>query len=927
MSFFSRLRNAIHPRRLDDDLRDEMADHLARRAAALREQGLSADEAVHQAARRFGNTTQIREQSREIRLSAILETTFQDLRYAVRGMRKSPAFAITAILSLALAIGANTAIYSIVDAALLRPLPVPEPDRLFTLANPDILAAGEQPGGGRVTFSYPLYRQFRDAAGEAARLALFSNGNQTDVQIPDKGAPVEKAICQYVSGDAFDILGVPPALGRVFSTSEDRIPWGHPYIVISYDYWQRRFHGDPHIVGQRVWIATNSFAAAGGAEVIGVAREGFFGVEPGKFVDIWMPAMMFSKAALNQMTWGWLRIFGRLAPGVTQSQLKARLDPVQHSYNELMVKWFPTTPPSIQQQFRNLPLLVVPGDRGASNFQTSFARPLWIVLSVALGILLIACANVASLLLARSTARSSEMAMRISLGAGRSRLIRQLLTESLLTSAVAGALGWIFAQITAPVLIAMLSEKTRPVRLALLMDTRVLLFCAAVSALAAVFFGLLPAWQASGVQPMREFHGARTAAGKLRMGRFFVGLQVAFAFTLVIAGASFLFSLKNLFAVDTGFNPHNVAVISVSTELSDIAQKPELNVFLDDLQRRIEALPGIQSAAMAQWAMFDGSHSSSQVILPGRSLPDREEYTMGVSPRYFSTMRIPLLAGREFEQRDRDYQYNGPRPSAVPIDKGRVPYFGNEDPGKGPRPTIVNQALARKYFGTDNAVGKIFQTPDDNKMMSHQIIGVVGNSSYGSLREGPQPIMYGVVRGTSYVAVYIRTQVDLGSTLHMVERETQSMGHGTHVREVTTLDTLIGDTLLREKLLAGIGGAFAFLGLLLAAIGLFGLLNYSVVRRTKEIGIRAALGARPPSLVYLVLKDMFGMIAAGLIAGLAVSLALMTFVRSLLFGIRSLDPLVITTAAAVFLAAAIIAGGLPASRAASIDPMIALRHE
>lgn len=920
MSLFSRLRNALHSKRLDNDLHDEMSDHLERRAAALRENGLSPAEAAAEASRRFGNLTQLREQSRDFRLWATLESTLQDLRYALRGMHKSPAFAVTAILSLALAIGANTAIYSIVDAALLRPLPVPEPDRLFLLSNPPIAETAGANAGDNEVFSYPLYQQFRAAASDSARLALFSLANRVDVQIPGKDAPIEKAICANVSGDAFDILGVPPALGRIFSSEEDRVPWGEPYLVISYDYWQRRFHGDPGVLSQRVQIGRHAYS------IVGVARRGFFGVEPGKFVDIWMPAMMYSKAALTTAGWSWFRIIGRTNAGTTLSALQARLQPIFSAHEDELVKTHPTMPPSIQKLFRAQPLHVRPSPTGASLFQTTFARPLWIVLGVAAGILLIACANVASLLLARSTARASEMAMRISLGAGRSRLIRQLLTESLLLSTIAGALGWAFARLSAPLLVAALSRESDPVRFALSMDTRILLFCMAISTLAAVFFGLLPAWQSSGAQPMRELHGLRIAAGKLGMGRFFVAVQVAFAFTLIVAGASFLFSLRNLLHVDTGFNPHNVSVISVSTELSDITQKPELNVFLDDLQRRVEALPAVQSASISQGTGFDGRYWESQVILPGKPLPDKEEYSMAVSPRYFSTMRIPLLTGREFEQRDRDYHHTGPPPTVV-NDAPALRYFGNENPDSGPRPAIVNQALARRYFGSENPIGKTFQTPDAEKRMTHEIIGVVGNSSYGSLREGPEPIIYGVVRGSSYVSMYIRSPLDLGSVVKMVERETDAIGHGTRIREVTTLDTLIGNTLLREKLLAGIGGVFAILGLLLAAIGLFGLLNYSVVRRTKEIGIRAALGARRPALVFLVLKEMFGMIAAGLIAGLAASLSLMTFVRSLLFGLRAVDPVVIVTAAAIFLAAAFIAGGLPASRAASIDPMIALRHE
>jgi len=296
---------------------------------------------------------------------------------------------------------------------------------------------------------------------------------------------------------------------------------------------------------------------------------------------------------------------------------------------------------------------------------------------------------------------------------------------------------------------------------------------------------------------------------------------------------------------------------------------------------------------------------------------------MPASPRYFATMQLPLLAGREFEQRDRDYQYNGP-PAQVVDNSPAQKYFGNENPASGPRPTIVNQAFVQRYYRNENPLGKIFLTPDK---AGHEIVGVVANAPYGSLREGPQPIIYFVVRGSSYVALYVRTRHDLGSIVKMVEREAEAIGHGTRIRDVTTLDTVIGDTLMSERLLAGIGGVFAFLGLLLAAIGLFGLLNYSVTRRTKEIGIRAALGARTSTLVILVLKDLVVLIGGGLAAGLACSFALMTFVRSLLFGVRPIDPLVTITGAGVFVVAALMAGGIPAKRAAAIDPMVALRHE
>ncbi len=795
-------RNLLHRRRIDSELDNEVETYFEMLAERRAAQGLSIEEARRAVRLQFESPENVKEKVRDARIGATIETTLQDIRYAWRTLYKSPAFALTAILSLALAIGANTAVYSVLDAALLRPLPVPEPDRLFTLATLQIQEQGKERPVEDASFSYPLFQQFRAAAGNSARLGLFSTAGPADIQLPNSGAPIEKAVCQFVSGDAFDILRVPPALGRIFTTAEDRVPWGHPYLVISYDYWQRRFQGAPAVLGQHIQIGRHNFT------IIGVARKGFFGVEPGKFVDIWMPAMMYSKAAFNELTWGWFRILGRLSNGTTRSQIRAALAPSFDAYDQELVRRFPQTPEPIQKQYRDRPLLIHPAVTGASHFQVEFARPLWIILGVGAGILIIASANIASLLLARSTVRSSEMAMRVSLGASRPRLIRQLLTESLLLSMIAGALGWVLAQAAAPALVAMLSEKTRPVRFALSMDTRVLLFCFAASTLAAVFFGLLPAWQASGARPMRALRGMRTEASKLRLGRTFVGVQVAFAFVLIIAGASFLFSLRNLFAVETGFNPHNVAVINVSTELSDIAQKPELNVFLDQLQRRVEALPGVSAAAIGySGGLFEGSHTSMQVIVPGHL--DREEYTMPASPRYFVTMQLPLLVGREFEQRDRDYQYSGP-PAQVVNNAPAEKYFGNEDPASGPRPVIVNQAFAKRYYADENPIGKVFRSPDN---AGHEIIGVVANAPYGSLREGPQPIVYFIVRGTNYVALYIRTNLDLGSVVKMVDQEVEAMGHGTRLRGITTLDTLIGDSLLREKLLADIGGVFAFLGL------------------------------------------------------------------------------------------------------------------
>ena len=487
ISFWSALwRNLLNRRSVEADLDSEVQAYFDTLLDRYTARGFSIDEARRAVRQQFGGADQVKENVREVRVGALIDATFQDLRYALRTLRKSPAFALTAIVSLALAIGVITAVYSILDAALIRRLPVPEPDRLFTLATLQIQEQGKERPLEDTAWSYPVYQQFRVAAGDSARLGLFSSGNVTDIQIPSKDAPMEKAICGFVSGDAFDILHVPPALGRMFTSAEDRIPWGHPYLVISYDYWQRRFQSDPGVLGRHIQIGHHNLS------IVGVARRGFFGVEPGKFVDIWIPAMMYSKAALANPTWGWFRVFGRLSRGTTLTQLQARLDPIFREYEQDLVRRFPMTPAPEQEQYRERPLLIHPAAAGYSNFQVTFARSLWIVLCAGAGVLLIACANVATLLLARGTARSPEIAMRISLGAKRSRIIRQLLTESLLLSLTAGALGWAIAQIASPALIAMLSEKVQPVRFALSMDTRVLLFCAAVSTCAAVVFGLVP---------------------------------------------------------------------------------------------------------------------------------------------------------------------------------------------------------------------------------------------------------------------------------------------------------------------------------------------------------------------------------------------------------------------------------------------------
>lgn len=885
MSWFSRFKNAWNPRRLDEDLAEEMRDHIERRATDLRRRGLSDPEAYRQAARSFGNLTGIRETSREVRLWAALDGTLQDIRYAWRGLSRNPIFALTAVASLGLAIGANTAIYSIVDAAMLRPLPVPQSERLVTLTTSEGNQAAIPASGDADAFSYPLYEKLRGAAGDAARVALFDSPNRVEAKATDADAPYEEVMQQLVSPDGFEILGVSPALGALFSPVEDHYPAPRAAVVLSYSYWQRRFGGDPAIVGHTFTIGARPYS------IVGVARKGFSGTEPGKFVDLWLPVTM-TDPDIFATDVRLFHLMGRLAPGVSREQLAARLQPVFHRYQEIRSERG-DLPSAVRKQIRETILLAHSGATGVSAFRRTFSRPLWILLAVSACILLIACANVASLLLARSTARAAEMALRVSLGAKRTRLMRQLLTENLLIAAMAALCGWVLARIAAPTLVAMVSTRSHPVQLDLAPNAGVLLFCTAICALSALLFGLLPAWQATSTGPIVELRHASGQAGRMRLGRLFVGMQVAFAFCLVTGGAGFLFSLRNLAAVETGFDERGVTVLAMTST----AQRDRQLTVMQQIQMRTAALPQVQGAATAWMAVFSDARRAQRVLLPGKRPSEQEETFYRVSPGYFAALRTPLLSGRDFTFQDND----------------------NE-----PVPTVVNRAFARRYFGNEPVLGREFRRDDG---VRHQIVGLAANSHFRSLRYGPEPIAYMPMKPPRAFTLYVRSTLDPVSVSKMVQREAQALGSEARVRDITTLEALVGSTIRTERLLAGIGGAFAFLGLILAATGLFGLLNYSVTRRTREIGIRAVLGAERASIYGLVLKDLCGTMAVGLMAGLAGALTLMHFTQLLLFGIQPVDPLVIGTALAVFAGAAVIAGGLPAHRAAAIDPAVALRHE
>ena len=890
MSWWSRLANALHSRRLDDSLEDEIQDHLERRAAALREEGITPDEARRRALAAFGSVTRIREESREIRLSAGLESTIQDVRYAWRTMRRSPAFTITAILSLGMAIGANTAIYAIVDAAMLRPLPVPDPARVFTLAAPALDAATPSGPSETESFSYPLFTQLRAAAGGAAHLAAFGPIDAAEAQGADPASPIVRITQQFVSGNAFEMLRVPPAQGRLFSPDDDRVPGLPHHAVLSFDYWRRHFSGDPAVVGQSIVLNGRPF------QIVGVASPEFFGVEPGRFVDVWVPLMTFDPGVFSNPDASLFRILGRLNDSASPEQLQARLQLVYRRRQQDVIAQHSTMPAAVLTAFAGRQLQVRPGEVGASAFQRSFARPMWIVWSVAAAMLLVACANVAGLLLSRSASRSAEMLLRTSLGASRGRLLRQLLTESVMLAGLASALGLVFANLLAPWLVTRLSSESDPIRLALVVDLRVLLFCTGIGTATTLLVGLLPAWRASGPRASSALPPGRGGRQSVGLGRTFVSVQVAFVLCLVIAGAAFLLSLHKLFTADLGFEPRGVTVLTMR---SDLGPKQDGLTLTRQLQWQVSMLPNVSAAAVAWVPIFGESRRAEQIVLEGQPPSERQETFYRISPAYFSTLQTPLVQGRDFDLRDTD--------------------------GVQPVPTIVNRAFARRYFGEEAVIGRQFARRTDNAR--HVIVGVAADAYYSDLRSGIQPVVYFPMKPPRFFTLYVRSSLDPGSVRRLVEQEARTAGPGLHVVDVTMLETLIGNTLLKEKLLAGVGGVFASLGLSLVAIGLFGLLSYSVVRRRKELALRAALGARPSALISLVLKELLAMMTAGLAAGLLASMGVMRLVQSQLFGMSAVDPVVIASASTLLLLTTSIAVVLPAYRAATMDPLVALREE
>ena len=838
----------------------------------------------------------------------------QDIRYALRVLAQNRSFAAVAILSLALGIGANTAIFTLIDYVMLRSLPVKAPEQLVVLArNPD------KPS---TSFNYPDYRYIRDHAQSYSGVIAAGEGAATAFAVPDEPGAALVVPTARVSGNYFDVLGVPAAIGRLF-TPEDNVNEGaHPLVILSYDLWQRRFAGSPKVLGRKITLNGVPFT------VIGVAAHGFHGIAVGNHSDLFVPMVMMPTLnppahGWNTRHWWWFNVMARLKPGATLQSAASELNVLQQQILKADPEYKPLPAYEKPDPRREL-MAVLPGSGGWSYFRTQFSKPLTVLMIVVGLVLLIACANVANLLLARAAGRQKEIAIRLAIGAGRMRLIRQLLMETLVVSVLGGIAGMAFAFWGVQVLLNLMPKRTIPIDLHLSPDPRVLGFAFLVSIVTGFVCGLVPALQSTRPNLVTSLKSETAAARRSRfdLRRALVALQVAVSLLLLIGAGLFLRSLSNLKSLDPGFVREHLLLVDINPQNNGY-QGQRLRDYYQRLLGKVESWHEVRSASLANITPLAGSRWNSDVGIEGYDRkPNEKPYVdfNSVGPRFFESLGIPLLAGREF--RDQDSPAITPPPKDKPDPKEVI---------TGPRFMIVNESFARRFFANRSAIGA-HVSRDDKKYKpesAFEIVGVVKDVKYFGVREATEPMVYVPVwrDGAGARTLVIRTTGDPERVIGSVRREAAGLDPSVPVRQTLTMSDQFDNNIAQERMLTTLCGFFGALALSLAAVGLYGVMAHSVARRVREIGIRMALGARAGEVLWLVLREVIWMVGIGAVIGLPAAFVVTRLLKSYLYGLTPQDPLSIVGSVALLLAITAIAGIVPARRATRVDPMIALRYE
>ena len=833
-----------------------------------------------------------------------MTSSLSDLRLAIRGLRRSPLFATVAILSLALGIGANTAIFTLIDQILLRKLPVVAPEQLVMLYQ-----RGSNMGSNMGTrmHSYPLYQDLQKKAEPLGEVlcrrvvpASVSVDNQT-----------ERVDAELVSGNYFSMLGVKPAIGRLFNPQEDdQVYQGHPVVVLSHGYWANRFGRDPGVIGKKLLV--NDYPMT----VVGVSAEGFSGIDPVQSPQIRVPVLMKPVMAPS---WGWLhmddrrarwvQVFGRLKPGYTIESAKA---PIQGLFTQ--IRQYEMTLPAAKEwsaynreQFMKGQLLVDAAAMGFSPVRNDFSTALIVLMCMVGLVLLIACANVANLLIARGFMRQKEIAVRLSLGSSRGRLVRQLLVESLVLSFAGGAVGLAIAFALTRGLLALVPSQGQPVLISASPDPRILTFTLSLTLITGIVFGLLPALRASRTDPwttLKDTMGSITGTrGSLFLRKGLVTAQVALSFLLLFGAGLFVRSLQNLKTTDTGVQLENLVTFQLSPALSGYDDNRG-QLLYQQLLDRLRSAPGMKSAALASVPILAGDEWDSSMGVEGYRFKDGEDmqaFMNALSPGYFETMKIPLVEGRDFRTSD------AKRESTV---------------------AIVNRRFADHFFPGKSAVGKhIGFGGGPNTKLTIEIIGVVANSLYEGPREGVRRQVFIPNWGKNSAAFYVRTQTPSGTAYGVVRNEVKQLDPAIPVYEMKTVEGQLDETLLTDRLVAMLSAGFGFVATLLASVGLYGVMAFVVAQRKKELGIRLALGAQPGFVIWLVMREVLLLLAIGLAVGIPAAFALGQYVAAQLYGIQARDPLIATSTVLLLTIVSAVAGLIPAQRASRTDPMLALRQE
>jgi predicted permease len=890
-------------RQFDADLQEEMHLHRELRERFEMERGMPPAEAHYAVQRRFGNDLVFREESRDMWGGNWLETFLQDIRYGLRTLAKSPGFAAVALLTLALGIGANAAIFQLVDAVRLRTLPVKDPQSLAIVhLKTDLWVQGNF-NGPYAEFTYPLWQQVRQRQQAFSSIAVWS-GDQTNLAT---GGEMDIAHDIWVSGDFFNVLGVHPFLGRLISPSDDE-PGCAGGVDLSYAFWQRRYGGAASVIGKTLTLNGHPFP------ILGVTPPGFYGVSVGDRFDLAVPvcadAIVYGEYSRitsrdARRDW-WLAMIGRLEPGWSLERATAQLSAVAPAALR------ETIPPQYDadhvKHYLSYKLEALPAANGFSNLRQRSSTSLWLLLGLSGLVLLIACANLANLMLARASTRGREIAVRLALGASRGRLIRQLLSESALLAVAGAVCGGVLAALLSRSLVAFISTPDNPVFLDMPTDWRVLGFVAGLAILTTILFGLAPALRSGNAPPGSALktagRGMTSGRERFRLQRILVAAQVALSLVLLAGALLFARSLDNLMTRPLGFEQNRVLVANVAFPRLDLL-KARRNPFIEELLEHVRTVPGVAAAAASNRSPVNGN-SSNDGILAENNITGGESWEERISPGYFQAMEIPILAGRDFNE---------------------------DDSAESPKVVIVNQVFVRKFLsGSINAIGQQFRlwAPPGKPEPYYSVVGVVENSVYNDMHEPFVPVLY-LPRTQDehpdvWVTFLIRSRVSTASLANSVKNAIAGVNPEIDV-QFKVLRTQIRDSLVQDELMATLCGFFGGLAVLLAAIGLYGVISYTVAQRTNEIGIRMALGAQRSGIVGLILGEVAVLVGIGIAIGAGLALGGGRAASSLLYGLKANDPLTLALAVVLLAAIGLAAVFVPARRASRLDPTVALRYE